>query len=118
MLCKFSLRAHMTIYGAHAYDCLVLGCLFLFISNALDIEVTSLDSSMQRPSIHPYAYRAHILLFAATVTIAPVSLLLFLCSYYYKLLLLINFYEQEVFPCAAELTTQLLKFASILWLRL
>src|SRR3954468_4594363 len=78
MLCKFSLRACMTIYGAHAYDCLVLGCLFLFICNALGIEVTCLDSSMQRPSIHPYAYRAHILLFATTITIALVLLLMLL----------------------------------------
>src|SRR3954470_20585327 len=118
MLCKFSLRARMTIYGAHAYDCLVLGCLFIFICNALDLEVTCLDSSMQCPSIHPYAYRAHILLFFATVTIAHVSLLLLLCCCYYKLLLLINFCEQELFPGAAELTTQLLRLASIIWLPL
>src|SRR3954469_12430311 len=57
-----------------------------------------------------------------TVTIATVSLLLLLllllyCCYY-KLLLLINFYEQELFPGAAELTTQLLRLASILWLPL
>src|SRR3954462_15565811 len=73
---------------------------------------------MQRPSIHPYAYRAHILLFAITVTIALVLLLLLLCCCYYKLLLLINFYEKELFPGAAELTTQLLRLASILWLPL
>ena len=36
---------------------------------------------MQRPSIHPYAYRAHILLFASNVTIALVLLLLLLCYY-------------------------------------
>src|SRR3954470_5159700 len=53
-----------------------------------------------------------------TVTIAPVSLLLLLCCCYYKLLLLINFYEQELFPGAAELTTQLLRLASIIWLPL
>src|SRR3954470_4142916 len=35
-----------------------------------------------------------------------------------KLLLLINFCEQELFPGAAELTTQLLRLASILWLPL
>src|SRR4051812_38377159 len=34
------------------------------------------------------------------------------------LLLLINFCEQELFPGAAELTTQLLRLASILWLPL
>src|SRR5215216_1313659 len=72
---------------------------------------------MQRSSIHPYAYRTHILLFAAAVTIALVLLLL-LCYCYYKFLLLINFYEQELFPGAAELTTQLLRLASILWLPL
>src|SRR3954463_10366984 len=53
-----------------------------------------------------------------TVTIALVSLLLLLCCCYYKLLLLINFCEQELFPGAAELTTQLLRLASILWLPL
>src|SRR3954466_9247483 len=57
-----------------------------------------------------------------TVTIAHVSLLLLLllllllCCCYYKLLLLINFCEQELFPGAAELTTQLLRLPSILWL--
>src|SRR3954462_12794061 len=35
-----------------------------------------------------------------------------------KLLLLINFCEQELFLGAAELTTQLLRLASILWLPL
>ncbi len=77
MLCKLSLRARMTIYGAHAYDCLVLGCLFLFICNALDLEVTCLDLSMQRPSIHPYAYRILILLFII-IAIAVFLLLLLL----------------------------------------
>src|SRR3954465_3287844 len=108
----------MTIYGAHAYDCLVLRCFILFIYNALDLEVTCLDLSMQRPSIHPYAYRAHILLFATTVTIALVLLLLLLCFCYYKLLLLIKFCEQELFRGADVLTTQLLRLASILWLPL
>ena len=73
---------------------------------------------MQRLSIHHYAYRTHILLFSATVTIALVLLLLLLCYCYYKLSLLINFREQELFPGAAELTTQLLRLASILWLPL
>src|SRR3954463_12012890 len=35
-----------------------------------------------------------------------------------KLLLLINFCEQELFPGAAELTTQLLRLISIIWLPL
>src|SRR4051812_22963792 len=109
MLCKFSLRARMTIFGAHAYEFLVLGCLLLFICNALDLEVTCLDSSMQRPSIHPYAYRTRIPLFPLLLL-----LLLFHCCCYFaiattKLLLLINFYEQELFLGAAELTTQLLR---------
>src|SRR3954462_11744360 len=57
-----------------------------------------------------------------TVTTVVVSLLLLLllllCCCYYKLLVLINFCEQELFPGAAELTTQLLRLASILWLLL
>src|SRR3954470_2466131 len=71
---------------------------------------------MQHPSIHPYAYRTRILLL-------PLLLLLLLfhcccCCCYYKLLLLINFCEQELFLGAAELTTQLLRPASILCLPL
>src|SRR3954465_4872464 len=73
---------------------------------------------MKRLSIHPYVYHAHILRFATTVTIAPVLLLLLLCCWYYKLLLLINFCEQELFSGGAELKTQLLRLASILWLPL
>src|SRR3954468_7268396 len=50
-------------------------------------------------------------------------LLLFYCCCYFaiattKLLLPINYCEQELFPGAAELTTQLLRLASILWLPL
>src|SRR4051812_16372322 len=73
---------------------------------------------MQRPSIHPYAYRTRILVLPLLLLLLMVSLLLFLCCCYYKLLLLINFCEQELFPGAAELTTQLLRLASILWLPL
>src|SRR4051812_19392825 len=53
-----------------------------------------------------------------TVTIAPDSLLLFLCCCYYKLLLPIKFCKKELFPGVAELTTLLLRIASILWLPL
>src|SRR4051812_31584473 len=73
---------------------------------------------MQRPSIHPYAYRIRI-------PLLPLMLLLLLlhcCCFFTvatsKLLLLINFCEQELFLGAAELTTQLLRLASILWLPL
>src|SRR4051812_27030795 len=55
--------------------------------------------------------------FTVTVSLLLLMLLL-LCCYYYKLLLLINFCEQELFPGAAELTTQLLRLASILCLPL
>src|SRR3954463_2094143 len=112
---------------ASTYESFWSTCLGLFSTwmlvfiylQSLDIEVTCLDSFMQRPSIHPYAYRTRIPLFTVTVTIAPVSLLLLLfCCCYYKLLLLINFCEQELFPGAAEFTTQLLRLASILCLPL
>src|SRR4051812_48574180 len=60
----------------------------------------------------PTALESHCLLLL-------LLLLLFHCSCcYYKLLLLINFCEQELFLGAAELTTQLLRLASILWLPL
>src|SRR4051812_10931814 len=54
------------------------------------------------------------------ILLLPLLLLLLCCCCFVvattKLLLLINFYEQEIFPGAAELTTQLLRLASILWL--
>src|SRR3954452_18724794 len=66
--------------------------------------------------VHPSLCLPHsIPTVTVTVTIAHVSLLLLLCCCYYKPLLLINFCEQELFPGAAELTTQLLSLASILW---
>src|SRR4051812_4172563 len=73
---------------------------------------------MQRPSIHPYAYRTRIPLLPLLLL-----LILFRCCYCFtvattKLLLLINFCEQEQFPGAPELTTELLRLASILWLPL
>src|SRR4051812_6928892 len=58
----------------------------------------------------------------------PTALESYCCRYFYYfscftvdvalLLLLINFFEQELFPGAAELKTQLLRLASILWLPL
>src|SRR4051812_17753783 len=73
---------------------------------------------MQRPSIHPYAFRTQIPLLLLLLV-----LLMFYYSYCFavaniKLLLLINSCEQELFPGASELTNQLLRLASILWLPL
>ena len=51
---------------------------------ALDLEVTCLDLSMQRPSIHPYAYRTRIPLFTTFVTTVFTLLLLLLYYSYYK----------------------------------
>src|SRR3954464_13055593 len=74
------------------------------------------------PSIHPYVYRTRIPLLPLLLL-----LLLFHCCYYCyccfavattKLLLLINFCEQEKFLGAAELTAELLRLANILWLPL
>src|SRR4051812_21979771 len=77
---------------------------------------------MQRTSIHPHAYRTRILLLPLLLLLLQFHYCcyccLFLCCCYYKLLLLINFYEQEIFLGAAELTTQLLRLASIFWLPL
>src|SRR4051812_13853 len=74
------------------------------------VHATPVHPSLCIPYSNPIA--------TITVTISHVLLLLLLCCWYYKLLLLINFYEQELFPGAAELTTQLLRLASILWLPL
>src|SRR4051812_38657209 len=72
------------------------------------VHATPVHPSLCLPHLNP----------TVTVTIATVSLLLLLllllCCCYYKLLLLINFCEQELFPGAAELTTQLLRLASIM----
>ena len=73
---------------------------------------------MQRPSIHPYAYRTQILLFATIVTIAFVLLLLLLCYCYYKTVATDKLLRARLFPGAAELTTQLLRLINILWLPL
>src|SRR3954466_8582752 len=73
------------------------------------IHATPIHPSLCLPHSNP----------TVTVTIATVSLLLFHCyCCYYKLFLLINFCEQELFSGAAELTTQLLRLASILCLPL
>src|SRR3954465_12584613 len=70
-------------------------------------------------SVHPFLCLPHSNpTVTITVTFAHVLLLLLLYYCYYKLLLLINFCEQELFPGAAELTTQLLRLASILCLPL
>src|SRR3954470_9542186 len=78
------------------------------------VHATPVHPSLCLPHSNPTA--------TVTVTIAPVLLLLLLllllCCCYYKLLLLINFCEQELFPGAAELTTHLLRLASILCLPL
>src|SRR3954467_3073885 len=52
-----------------------------------------------------YRYYYYCSCFTVAVTVAVALLLL-----------LINFCEQELFPGVAELTTQLLRLASILWL--
>src|SRR4051812_24623416 len=74
------------------------------------IHATPVHPSLCLPHSNP--------IITVTVTIATISLLLLLCCCYYELLLLIKFCEQELFPGAAELTTQLLRLASILWLPL
>src|SRR3954453_13420962 len=68
--------------------------------------------------VHPIAYHTRILLLWLLLLLLLFYTCLLLCCCYYKLLLLINFCEQELFPGAAELTTQLLRLASILWLPL
>ena len=74
--------------------------------------------SMQRPSIHPYAYRTWIPLFTAFVTTVFALLLLLLCYSYYKTVAIDKILWARLFPGAAELTTQLLRLINILWLPL
>src|SRR4051812_41154412 len=59
-------------------------------------------------ALESYCYRYCYYCSCFTVVVVVVSLLL----------LLINFCEQELFPGASKLTTQLLRLASILWLPL
>ena len=74
--------------------------------------------SMQRPSIHPYAYRTRIPLFTAFVTTVFALLLLLLYYSYYKTVATDKLLWARLFPGAAELTTQLLRLINILWLPL
>src|SRR5215216_2426268 len=73
---------------------------------------------MQRPSIHPYAYRTRIPRFTAFVTTVFALLLLLLCYSYYKTVATDKLLRARLFPGAAELTTQLLRLINILWLPL
>ena len=72
--------------------------------------------SMQRPSIHPYAYRTRILLFTTIVTSVFILLLLLLYYCYSKTVATDKLLWAILFPGAAELTTQLLRLINILWL--
>ena len=73
---------------------------------------------MQRPSIHPYAYRTRIPLFTSFVTTVFALLLLLLYYSYYKTVATDKLMLARLFPGAAELTTQLLRLINILWLPL
>src|SRR4051812_46652473 len=73
---------------------------------------------MQRPSIHPYAYRILILLFHTIATIVLILLLLLFCYWYYKTVATDKLLRARLFPSAAELTTHLLRLINILWLPL
>src|SRR6266699_1698938 len=75
---------------------------------------------MQRPLIHPCTYSILILL-STIITAAAVFntlLLLFCCCCYYKPVTTDKLLRASLFPGAAELTTQLLRLANILWLPL
>src|SRR4051812_11251891 len=71
------------------------------------IHATPVHPSLYLPHSNPTVYRYCYYCSCFTVVVAAT-----------KLLLLINFCEQELFSGAAELTTQLLRLASILWLPL
>src|SRR3954468_797517 len=111
---------------ASMYDYIWSTCLGLFSTWILVIiylqcprSLSNMFSLDHATPVHPSLCLLHSNpTITVTVTIALVSLLLFLWCCYYRLLLLINFYEKELFPGAAELTTQLLRLASILWLPL
>src|SRR4051812_9241972 len=57
----------MTIYETHAYDCLVLGCLILFIYNCPSSS-SYMNSLVHATPVHPSICHTHILLFATIVT--------------------------------------------------
>ena len=78
MLCKFSLRARMTIYGTHAYGYLVLGYLSYLSASASVLSIMWFVLSIC-PLVHPYTYSVCILL----VTAILLLLLLLLCYCYY-----------------------------------
>ena len=119
MLCKFSLRAHTTIYETHVYGYLVLGCLSSFICNAHVLIIIWIISSMQRPFIRPYAYSILILLSTTFTTAVFISLLLlfhYCCCY--KTVTTDKLLGTSPLSGAGELTTHLLRLKNILWLPL
>ena len=71
---------------------------------------------MQRPSIHPYAYRTRILLLPLLLLLLCFTIVVVVVVA--LLLLLQTVATDKLFLGAAELTTQLLRLASILWLPL
>jgi hypothetical protein len=96
---SFSLQAHTTIYGTHAYDCLVLGC-FIIIYLQCPCLTDFMNYLIHATPIHlSLCLQYFILLFTIATIIAFILLLLLLFHYYhhYKLLLLINRCEQVYF---------------------
>ena len=74
---------------------------------------------MQRPFIHPCAYSILILLSTAIFTAVLILLLSLFCYYYcYKTVATDHLLRASLFTGADELTTQLLRLISILYLPL
>jgi hypothetical protein len=110
----------MTIYGTHAYDCLVLGC---FIITYLQCPCLTdfMNYLIHVTPVHPsLCLQSFILLFTiATITAFILLLLLLFCYYHhYKTVATDKLLRASLFPGAAELTTHMLRLINILWLPL
>jgi len=93
MLCKFSLRARMTIYGTHAYVYLVLGYLSYLSASASVLSIMCVILCIF-PLVHPqYLQCSHTIGYCYLITAVVVALLLlklFDCWYCFATVTTIN----------------------------
>jgi hypothetical protein len=110
----------MTIYGTHAYDCLVLGS-FIIIYLQCPCLTDFMNYLIHTTPVHPsLCLQYFILLFTIATITAFILLLLLLFHYYhhYKTVATDKPLRASLFPGAAELITHLLRLINILWLPL
>ena len=115
--CASSHCEHVRLYTEHMpMVTQYLDTVLLFICKCLDLIITCIILSMQRPFIHPYAYSILILLFTSISAAVFISfLLLFHYCYCYKTVTTDKLLRTSPFSGAGELTTHMLRLTNILW---